>query len=180
MARSTTPVSDLLLHPVRWRIVQRVLGREVTTTDLRAELSDVSTSTLYRQVAILLDAGVLRVVREARTHGPTERTLALRQPDDHLAAADAEAAAMTGEQHRVALNLLLAQITRDFERAVERGDLPARSEELNYGQTPLYLRPEQLRHLQTELERTLAPYQQQTGATDERRIVLSVIGIPDE
>lgn len=179
MAGATTPVSDLLLHPVRWRIVQRVLGREVTTTELRAELPDVSTSTLYRQVATLIDAGVLRVVREARTNGPTERTLALHRPDDHRAAADAEAATMSADQHRGALNLLLAQITRDFERAVERGDLPARAAELSYGQTPLYLRPEQLRELQAELERILAQYQQRTGACDERRIVLSVIGVPD-
>ncbi|MEV6871554.1 helix-turn-helix domain-containing protein [Amycolatopsis sp. NPDC051128] len=42
---------DLLLHPVRLRIVQALSGgRELTTTQLCAGLPDVSKVTVYRQV----------------------------------------------------------------------------------------------------------------------------------
>ena len=71
--------ADLLLHPIRLRIIQAFLGdRALTTTELRAELPDVAPATLYRQVARLVGAGVLGVVAERRVRGATERTYVLR------------------------------------------------------------------------------------------------------
>src|SRR5215472_15247910 len=52
--------ADLLLHPVRLRIVQAFLGdRTLTTTELRAELPDIPSASLYRHIALLVDAGEL-------------------------------------------------------------------------------------------------------------------------
>ena len=178
MPRST-PVTDLLLHPVRWSIVQRTMGREVTMSQLRAELPEVSTTSLYRQVTTLLDAGVLQVVREERVRGAVERTLALKPTEDLRAAGAEEAAVMSPAQHRVGLSLLLAQTSRDLERSIERGDLAERTDELSYGQTALYVSPEELPELQAALDRTLAPYLQPDEGAGRRRIMLSVIAIPD-
>ena len=86
--------ADLLLHPVRLRIIKAFLGdRALTTTQLAAELDDVPAGSLYRHVALLTRAGLLHVVAEHRIRGAVERTYALR-----LAAArvqPGEAAAMT-------------------------------------------------------------------------------------
>ncbi|MEE3921886.1 helix-turn-helix domain-containing protein [Micromonospora sp. BRA006-A] len=73
---------ELLMHPVRLRIVQAFLGgRTLTTTDLRAELSDVPPATLYRQVATLADHGVLHTVGERRAAArPSAATGLSRQP----------------------------------------------------------------------------------------------------
>ena len=71
--------AELLLHPVRLRIVQAFLGEgELTTADLRARLTDVSPATLYRQVATLAAGGVLEVAAERRVRGAVERTYRLR------------------------------------------------------------------------------------------------------
>jgi len=71
--------ADLLLHPVRLRIVQAFLGdRALTTGELRAELPDVPPASLYRHIARLVDAGVLGVVSERRVRGAVERTYILR------------------------------------------------------------------------------------------------------
>ncbi len=69
--------SELLLHPIRWRVIQALMGRELTTSDLKERLADVAVTTLYRQVAILADAGLLRVVAERQVRGAVERTYAL-------------------------------------------------------------------------------------------------------
>jgi DNA-binding transcriptional ArsR family regulator len=59
--------ADLLLHPVRLRILRAFLGdRALTTTELRTELPDVPPASLYRHVARLADGGVLSVVAERR------------------------------------------------------------------------------------------------------------------
>ena len=45
--------ADLLLHPVRLRIVQAFLGdRALTTSDLAAELADVPPASLYTSLFV--------------------------------------------------------------------------------------------------------------------------------
>ena len=71
--------ADLLLHPVRLRVVKAFLGdRALTTAQLAAELSDVPAGSLYRHISRLTKAGVLHVVAERRVRGAVERTYALR------------------------------------------------------------------------------------------------------
>lgn len=109
--------ADLLLHPVRLRIVKAFLGdRALTVKQLAAELSDVPPGSVYRHVTLLADAGVLQVVAERRVRATTERTYALRmyaaqiQPD--------EVAAMSLDQHVQAFLAYLAGMLGDFDRYV--------------------------------------------------------------
>jgi hypothetical protein len=109
--------ADLLLHPVRLRIVQAFLGdRTLTTADLRAELPDVPVATLYRHVAVLADAGVLAVVGERKVRGAAERTYRLDLAAASLGPGDA--AAMTADDHRRAFTTFAAALMADFDRYV--------------------------------------------------------------
>lgn len=112
--------ADLLLHPVRLRIVQAFLGdRALTTAQLAAELGDVSPASLYRHVALLTRAGVLQVAAERRVRAVVERTYMLRvhaaqiQPD--------ELAAMSAEQHLAAFLAYAAGMLTDAERYLTTG-----------------------------------------------------------
>jgi hypothetical protein len=107
--------AELLLHPVRLRVVKAFLGdRALTTSQLAAELSDVPSGSLYRHVAQLTKAGVLQVVAERRIRGAVERTYTLRllaaqiQPD--------EARTMTLEDHAQAFLAYVAGLLADFDR----------------------------------------------------------------
>src|SRR5664280_2305479 len=61
---------DLLLHPVRLRIVHALSGgRTLTTTELSGRLPEVSKVTVYRQVALLAEGGFLEVAGERRREG---------------------------------------------------------------------------------------------------------------
>jgi Helix-turn-helix domain len=109
--------ADLLLHPVRLRIVKAFLGdRALTSKQLAAELPDVPAGSIYRQVARLTEAGVLQVVAERRVRATTERTYALRiyaahmQPD--------EIAAMTLDEHVNAFLAYVAGLLGDFDRYI--------------------------------------------------------------
>ena len=96
---ATVSSADLLLHPIRLRIIQTFLGdRRLTTGQLRLEIADVAPATLYRQVATLAQAGVLTVVDERRVRGTVERTYALSIADAELS--DDELIRMTPDDHR--------------------------------------------------------------------------------
>jgi len=107
--------ADLLLHPVRLRIVKAFLGdRALTTSQLAAELDDVPAGSLYRHIALLTKAGVLQVVAERRIRGAVERTYTMR-----LLAAQiqpGEARAMTLEEHAQAFMAYIAGLLGDFDR----------------------------------------------------------------
>jgi DNA-binding transcriptional ArsR family regulator len=112
--------ADLLLHPVRLRILKAFLGdRALTTSQLVAELDDVPAGSLYRHVALLTKAGVLQVVAERRVRGAVERTYTLR-----LVAAQippGEVAAMTADEHAQAFMAYIAGLIADFDRYLASG-----------------------------------------------------------
>jgi hypothetical protein len=76
--------SDLLLHPVRMRLVTELAGRQMTPGQLAAALPDVPQATLYRQINRLLEGGVFEVVAEQVVNGATERTYAVVGGGDRL------------------------------------------------------------------------------------------------
>jgi DNA-binding HxlR family transcriptional regulator len=176
MDESPTPVLDVLVHPIRWRIAQRALGREVTTTELKRDLPDIPTTTLYRHVAALIDAGYLTVVRERKIRGTTERTLSLDQTKVGRIE-EREAQAMTPEQHRQAFLMLLTGLAADFDRVVESDDLHSRLHQLGYSQLALYLDPEDLAAFRAGFEKLVEPYLAESPGKD--RVVLSIFSLPD-
>lgn len=173
---TSTATVDLLLHPVRWRIVQHAMGREVTTTDLKRELPEVAPTTLYRHVAALIDAGYLTVIREQRVRGATERTVTFHQTTPGVG--EHEARAMTVEQHRTSLLAMLVQVAGSFDRLVERGGLYARIDQLNYRQVALHVDERDAAAISDGLLKVLAPYFE--DAPGKSRIMLSMISIPEE
>jgi hypothetical protein len=117
--------ADLLLHPVRLRIVKTFLGdRALTTGDIAAELDDVPTGSLYRHIATLAKAGVLQVVGERRVRGAVEKTYTMRlmaaqmQPD--------EVEAMSLQDHAQAFMAYVAGLLGDFDRYLAHAPTPGR------------------------------------------------------
>lgn len=175
MSDSATPTVDLLLHPVRWRIIQHALGREVTTTDLKRELPEVASTTLYRHVAALIDAGYLQVTRERRVRGATERTVTFDQTTGSVD--QEEAKAMTVAQHRASFLTMLAQAAGGFDRLVARGELHSSAEELNYRQVALYVDRDDVATINEGLQHLLSPYLRESPG--KSRVMLSFISVPD-
>ena len=112
--------ADLLLHPVRLRIVKAFLGeRALTTGQLAAELDDVPAGSLYRHVALLTKAGVLQVVAERRVRGAVERTYTLRMFAARIG--PGEVAAMSADEHAQAFIAYVAGMLADADRYLAAG-----------------------------------------------------------
>ena len=55
----------MILHPVRFRIIQRFIdGKKRTAKQLAKELKDITQATLYRQLDILVKNDMLKIVKE--------------------------------------------------------------------------------------------------------------------
>jgi len=71
---------DLILHPVRFRILEMLVGESLTTQEMADRLPDVPKSSIYRHVRALLDAELIAVEGTRPVRGVVERTYRL----DHL------------------------------------------------------------------------------------------------
>jgi Helix-turn-helix domain len=172
-----TSSADLLLHPVRLRIVQAFLGdRALTTSQLSAELSDIPPASLYRHVARLVAAGVLQVVAERRIRGAIERTYVLR-----LAAARVnldEVAAMSSDDHRQMFRAFVASLLADFDRYLAKGSADLVRDGVSFGVEGLWLDDAEFRDLAVDLYRVLQPRRVNGPGKGRRRRLLASVLMP--
>lgn len=169
--------ADLLLHPVRLRIVQAFLGdRALTTSQLRSELGDVPAASLYRQVARLVGAGVLSVVSERRVRGALERTYVLRSAAARVGL-DA-LAKMTPEDHRQAFLAFVAGLIGDFDRYLAAGNVDLLRDGVSYNLAGLWLSDGELNELARELLTALQPRLANAPGRGRKRRLLATVLLP--
>lgn len=87
---------DLILHPVRFRILETMIGESLTTQAIAERLPDVPKSTIYRHVKLLLESDMIAVDEEHPVRGAVEKSYRLNQP---LHLGDEDMAEMTPEEH---------------------------------------------------------------------------------
>ncbi|MGH9100541.1 MAG: helix-turn-helix domain-containing protein [Acidimicrobiales bacterium] len=169
--------ADLLLHPVRLRIVQAFLGdRALTTSKLRSELEDVPPASLYRHVARLVDAGILAVVAEQRVRGAVERTYVLRTSAASISLDDL--AKMSVEDHRQAFFAFLAGLIGDFDRYLARDEIDYLRDGVSYRLMALWLDDNEITELSRELFAVLQPRLANAPSPRRKRRILATVTLP--
>lgn len=166
-------LADLLHQPVRWRVVQALIGRPLTTTELGELLPDVPTTTLYRHVAVLVKADVLRVTDERRVRGATERTYEL-----NTAAADGDNQTLDRDRLRTMFTVYLAGLAGDFDRYLERDDVDPHRDGVGFRQAALWLSDDELAEVQKRSLEAVEPYLENGPAPDRVRRILSTVLMP--
>jgi hypothetical protein len=174
--------ADVVLHPVRLRLVQAFLGdRHLTTKDLRRAIPDVASATLYRQVAALVEGGVLEVVDERRVRGAMERTYRLRAG---AALLDGDAAReLSAEEHRRVFMTFIVGLVSDFDRYLDSGDagngLDMAGDLSGFRQNAMYLSDDEVVTLVEELRAVLEPRIALPPAPGRTRRLFSTVLMPD-
>lgn len=168
--------AELLLHPVRLRIIEAFLGdRKLTTADLRAELPDVPPATLYRHLARLIDAGVLDVVSERRVRGTVERTYVKH---GRLDISRDELAQLSREELRQVFLGYVAVLLADIDHYLERHDIDSHPSEVTLRIAVMWLTDDELRELAAGFGRLLRPYLDRPATPERTRRVLRTIVLP--
>ncbi|MHB8380283.1 MAG: helix-turn-helix domain-containing protein [Acidimicrobiales bacterium] len=169
--------ADLLLHPVRLRIVQAFLGdRALTTTQLREEMPDVPAASLYRHVARLVDGGVLSLVSEHRVRGAVERTYILRTAAASISLDDLTK--MTPDEHRQAFLAYVAGLIGDFDRYLARETFDLLQDGVGYRLAGMWLDDAEFVELIRELVTVIQPRLANAPKAGRKRRILRTIFLP--
>jgi hypothetical protein len=172
-----TSKADLLLHPVRLRIVLETSADAVTASELARRLPDVPQATLYRHIATLVDEQVLDVVAERRVRGGVERTFRLLSQNAGLGPADA--ASLTPGEHLTGFVTFVGALVGAFDRYLRDPAAALDTDPVGYRQVALWLSDDETSHLLAGLSEVLQPYLQHEARPDRRRVRLSTVLIPD-
>jgi len=171
--------AELLLHPVRLRIVQAFLGdRALTTSQLSAELADVPAASLYRHVSRLVSAGVLQVVAERRVRGAVERTYVLRLAAARVPLADLET--MSAEDHRQMFLAFAAGVIADFDRYLARGKVDLARDGVAFGIEGLWLTDAEYADMMLDIYRVLEPRRANPPKPGRRRRLIASVFLPGD
>jgi hypothetical protein len=169
--------ANLLLHPVRLRIVKAFLGdRALTTSQLAAELDDVPAASIYRHVARLTDFGVLQVVAERRVRGAVERTYTLRAAAAQLA--PGEVAAMTPDEHMAAFTAYVAGMLADADRYLRTGSPDPRKDGADYRAGAMWLTDAEFAAFLRDLAAVFQPRLANPPGKNRRRRMIYTVFLP--
>jgi DNA-binding transcriptional ArsR family regulator len=172
-----SPKSDILLHPVRLRIVLATSGNRLTPAELSERLPDVPQASLYRHIARLAEAGVLDVVDERKIRGVTERTYAVNAEAMTIGAEDADA--MTADEHHRSFAAFAGALIDAYGRYLSNPGARPSSDGVSYRQIPLNLSDEELERMAGELGAVLRRNLDLEPSPDRRRRLMSIVLMPD-
>ncbi len=171
--------AELILHPVRLKILQALAGdRVLSTRQLAQLLPDVAQATLYRHVQKLLQAEILRIDSEQPSRGTIERFY--RFQEDNAELSDAELATLSHDDHRRYFTTFVTTLMADFERYLQRETLDLRTDGVGYHQVALHLNAAEMEEFALALQAVVKPYLKYQRSPDRQRILFSTILMPDE
>jgi DNA-binding transcriptional ArsR family regulator len=169
--------ADLILHPIRMRVIIALHDRKLTPKQLVAELKDVAPATLYHHLNLLTDAGITRVVEERLVRGTLHEKVYTLSDASTILSLDEIACASKDELSHYFL-VFVSKLIGDHARYL---DLKERGyyTDAGYHQHPVYLSDEEFVQFRQDLGAALLPWLKKEPAPGRRRHLLTTILIPE-
>jgi len=168
---------DLLLHPIRMRIIQGLVDQELTPLQLTETLTDVPQATLYRHLNKLVEGGIVKVVSERQVRGTVEKVYTVVNGAARLSPADI--ANTSREDHMRYFTTFVASLLHDFSGYLhQETEIDFLKDRVGYTQVPLYLTDAEFLKMAAELQVVLLPLTANKPGPERRRILLTTILMP--
>ncbi len=170
---------DLILHPIRLRLLTELTGRTLTSKQLADLLPDVPQASLYRHIKMLVEGGVFETVNLTPVRGAVERTYGVAQGQGRLGAEDLESMSVT--QHQQAFHLFVGSLSERLGRYLETADLSRLKEDgMSFNGTAIYLSAVERKEFTERINEVVGRFVAEGPAPDRRRYTLASIVIPEE
>lgn len=168
---------DLILHPVRMRIILALAGGGAgTAAELAERLVDVPPATLYRHLNVLHRGGILAIAEERRVRGATERRFVLQPGAASLGPDDLAAA--TRDDHLRWFATYLAGLLDGFGRYLDRGEPDFVRDGVGYRQVILQITDAEVAELSLAVNAALAPFAMQAPGPGRSPRLLATVLMP--
>jgi len=130
---------ELIIHPVRFRILQSLVRETLTTQEVAARMPDVPKSSIYRHLKLLLDGQMVRVEETRPVKGIQEKVYRLAQRP-YLSQNDM--AGLSVDDHLRHFTTYAMELLRGFadylEASGREGDVDMLADRAGYTETIFY------------------------------------------
>lgn len=171
--------ADVLLHPVRLRIMQAVEANgQLTVRQLGRILKDVPQASLYRHLNKLVEADFLHVVAERPVGGAIERVYAVVEGAGVLPSE--EFAHATKADHMRYFAAFCAMLMSKFDQYLSRDRFDLAADGVGYRVHSLYLSDEELHQLIDAMRGPVEAATKNKPAPGRRRRLLATVLMPEQ
>lgn len=165
-------LNQIILNPVRMRIIQYLISNEIVTAKELVEwLPDVPRTTLYRHINTLAEANILKVVKENRIRGTVEKVYSLNT--------DTIASQNTIENASLNAFGFLMNIYADFDRYFKGDDVDPNRDKLFFNHMVLMLSDNEFDDFIGEFRGLVEKHLNNESSTDRKPRRLSIISSPN-
>ncbi|KAA9031605.1 helix-turn-helix domain-containing protein [Niallia endozanthoxylica] len=169
---------DILLHPVRLRIIQKFLGGdERTAKELAKLLPEIAQATLYRQLDTLVKANILIITDEKPIRGTIEKVYCLNPLEASITAKDVNT--VSKEEHIQYFMLFTTHLLAQFESYLEKEEVNLERDGVAYRQTAFYFTDDEFHDFVHEIVKVFQHASTNQPAPDRKKRFISTIIIPE-
>jgi len=170
--------ADLILHPIRMRIIQCLIGgAPKSSQQLQALLPDVPQATLYRHLKKLNDAGMLTVAEERPNRGTVERWYTLPEQAAELTADDLRAA--SADDHLAFFMKFASHLIGQYGRYVKREGADLLEDGVSYRQIALQLSDDEHKRLLENIRELLLEAGRNEPTPERRTRLYTTVVFPE-
>lgn len=169
--------ANLLLHPIRLRIIQIFInGRELTVQQVAEYLKDIPQATLYRHFNLLVQGNILSVIQQNQVRGTIEKVYTLAAGGNSTSGKEDE---IDREGMMQQFILFVTMLIDDFEAYTNReGEIDPYQDGISFRQASFYLNDDELRQLYMKIGEAFQEAAENKPSADRQRRTISTILMP--
>lgn len=166
--------ADLIIHPVRMKVLQTLAsGRRKTVQQIAEKLPEVPQATLYRHLKKLLDGSIIEVVEENQVRGTIEKVYALPKNNEVLSREEVLKAGP--DEHLDYFIKFLANVLMDFESYIRQPNYDFQKDMASFRTATLYASDEEYSEFITKYVELITPLLRNEEAPDRKKRTLTNI-----
>jgi DNA-binding transcriptional ArsR family regulator len=169
---------NVILHPIRMRIIQNLLNQPLTTQQLKELLTDIPQATLYRNLKKLVEAGVIHIVDEIPIRGTIEKVYSIYDTNSSIPDLE-ELNNYTKGEHMELFIKFMANLMGEYERYLDQERVDLTADGVSFRQASLYLSNEEFSAFLKELVAVYAKVLPNGPNQGRKRRTLATIIIPE-
>lgn len=171
--------ADVILHPVRMRIIQYLINQKLTAQQLKESLPDIPQASLYRNLKKLVEAEVIHIVDEIPNRGTVEKVYSIHNPSKASIGPE-EINKLSKDEHMSLFIKFMANLMGEYERYLNQEHIDLVADGVSFRQGTMYLSDEEYSEFIKGLVAVYSKVMSNEPKKGRRRRTVATIIIPEQ
>jgi len=169
---------DVILHPVRMRIIQYLINQQLTAQQLKEFLPDIPQASLYRNLKKLVETGVIHIVDEIPIRGTVEKVYSIHNPNK-VTFSPEDLNKLSRDEHMSLFIKFMANLMGEYDRYLDQDRIDLVSDGVTFRQASIHLNEEEYVEFINELSAVYLKVINNEPKEGRRRRTVATIVIPE-